>query len=203
MPDSKSCPDCSTLLPAASFYRNDTHLDGLGTRCNKCERLRQTESRTRRAESLPPVLPAVKRCGGRCGRVLPLAAFVRDLSAADRRYNTCRQCASMQKRQQSARANSCEQSGAPFPPFSGLLHPTRLRLGQRSACSSDHRRCHATCLPEPELLASSRRKRKPSTALAPPPLMNIRCPQKGAFRKRLPGTVTMMLPASVVSWVFT
>ncbi len=64
VPDSKSCPDCSTLLPAASFYRNDTHLDGFSTWCSKCETRRKIEFRTRLAKSLPAVLPAVKRCGG-------------------------------------------------------------------------------------------------------------------------------------------
>ncbi len=105
-PDSKWCPNCSTLLPAASFHRCVTHLDGLSTWCSKCKSLRESESRTRRAESPPPVLPALKRCSGPCGRVLPLAAFGRNLSAADRHKVVCRQCRSLRYPQQNAQGDS-------------------------------------------------------------------------------------------------
>ncbi len=104
MPDSKWCPDCSHLQPADRFYRSGTSLDGLSTYCRKCERVRDTERARQRAASPPPVLPAVKRCGGPCGRVLPLAAFPKQASGADRHFHLCHQCAALRHRQQSTGA---------------------------------------------------------------------------------------------------
>ncbi len=130
VPDSKWCPDCSTLLPAATFYRNGNHLDGLNTWCIKCQKLRRTERQQRRAESLLPVLPAVKRCSGPCGRVLPLAAFNKNPTSPDRRCVICRQCQSLRYRQQNAQGGSNDQLGAPNPPFSAPPHTTPMRSGQ-------------------------------------------------------------------------
>ncbi len=108
VPDSKRCPDCSTLLPAASFSRDKTHLDGLSTWCRKCLSVRNISYRRQRAASLPPVLPAVKRCSGPCGRVLPLAAFVRQAAREDRHYYMCKQCHSVIRRRQDTRVVDSE-----------------------------------------------------------------------------------------------
>ena len=108
VPDSKWCPGCSTLLPADSFWRRSSTISGLSLRCIKCAGVREAKARRQRAASPPQVLPAVKRCGGSCGRVLPLAAFNKDARTADRHCGRCRRCTIMLDRQQAVHPASSD-----------------------------------------------------------------------------------------------
>ncbi len=104
VPDSKSCSGCGILLPADSFYRCASNIDGLTSRCIECQKFCATENKRQRSAFPAPMLPAAKRCGGPCGRLLLLANFANQRSSADRHFSECKQCRAMRYRQQVSQA---------------------------------------------------------------------------------------------------
>ncbi len=116
VPDSKCCPGCGTWLPADSFYHCASNLDGLTSQCIECHQFHVRKHGRRRAACPAPVLPAAKRCGGPCGRVLPLAAFTKQPASADRHSYMRKQCYSMKCHQQASQALSDKQAASPSLP---------------------------------------------------------------------------------------
>ena len=88
----KRCYRCGETKPAAEFYHNTGHRDGLSAACRPCTKA-EAHERWRRThpEPSPYVIPTEKTCSI-CGITKPLDQFHRHKQSRDGKKSDCAAC---------------------------------------------------------------------------------------------------------------
>jgi hypothetical protein len=91
---SRFCTECKQILPNTEFYySNGIYM----TKCKNCVSLKYSfDKRKRRGFSIIPGEPGLRRCLGKCGRILPAEHFAlrnqKDRKNQETRQTRCRAC---------------------------------------------------------------------------------------------------------------